>query len=235
MVKRHTLTHADNVYVGDAYYTKYAASHGGRRGVQMMPVYVVEFGAVDAIDADGVAAALTSTGSGTATLATALGSTPTFDVPRNVVITSTGGDDSGITFTITGTDEYGETLVEAIAGPTNNSTSSGLKAFKTITSVAFDGNITSTNLSIGPGDVLGLPVKIANTGDVVSQTRNGVASTGVFVAADTTDAATATTGDVRGTFAVDTATDGSNYYTVAITLSANQVKADAWGVDQYGG
>jgi len=64
------------------------------------------------------------------------GNVATMDVPRPVIITSTG-DDSGRTFTVTGTNTYGDTISETITGP-NASTARGVRHFKTITSVAID-------------------------------------------------------------------------------------------------
>src|SRR3546814_16426243 len=48
----------------------------------------------------------------------------TFDVPRNVVITGAASVTS-VTFTITGTDVFGDDLVETITGPTGATAASG--------------------------------------------------------------------------------------------------------------
>ena len=57
----------------------------------------------------------------------------TLDVPRNIVVDSGGVDTAVLTFT--GTDEYGNTVVESI---TLNGTTAvaGKKAFKTVTGVS---------------------------------------------------------------------------------------------------
>lgn len=60
------------------------------------------------------------------------------------------GNISGVTFTITGTDENGDALVEIITGP-NATTVTTTGYFKTITQVAVDGAV-GTNTSIGTTD-----------------------------------------------------------------------------------
>jgi len=81
---------------------------------------------------------------------------PTKSVSRNVRITS-GGDDSLLTFTVTGYDLYGYPMSEAITGA-NNGIASGKKAFKYISAVTHTGSVATT-LSVGTGDVIGLPIR----------------------------------------------------------------------------
>lgn len=132
---------------------------------------------------------------------------PTKALSRNVRITS-GGDDSGITFTVIGYDLYGYPMSETITGA-NTTVASGAKAFKYISSVTHTGTVAST-ITIGTGDVIGLPLRSDYFGDLRIVYNNTVitASTG-YTAAVTTDPATTTTGDVRGTYALQTASNGS--------------------------
>jgi flagellar hook-associated protein 2 len=58
-------------------------------------------------------------------------------------ITSTGGNESSNSFTIVGTDLSGLAQTEVITGPVVNGTSSGLKTFKTITSITPTSNTAS--------------------------------------------------------------------------------------------
>ena len=58
-------------------------------------------------------------------------------------ITSTGGNESSNSFTIVGTDLSGVVQTEVITGPVVNGTSSGLKTFKTITSITPTSNTAS--------------------------------------------------------------------------------------------
>lgn len=233
-MSRHTITHAAQVYRGDAYYSAY--SPDGRRGWEMPKLQTVEFGQVDTLDADGVCVNASATGAATlpATGALVSGGVATFDIARNVTITSTG-DESGITFTVTGTDHYGETLVEAVTGP-NNTTVNGVKAFKTVTSVAVDGATTSSAVDVGMGDVMGLPFRLNDLGKFLGLYIDGdpVGSTPVagFSAAGTS---TATTADVRGTVTATTAPNGTRYFSALMIINDDSTKANLFGAAQFGG
>lgn len=136
---------------------------------------------------------------------------------RNVRITS-GGNDSGITFTVKGYDVYGYPMTENITGA-NIGVASGKKAFKWITSVTHTGSVAST-MSIGTGDVYGFPLRVDSFGYVyiVWAGTTIVASTG-FTAADTTNPATSTTGDMRGTYATQSASNGTNKLEIGVALN----------------
>lgn len=131
---------------------------------------------------------------------------PTKALSRNVRITS-GGNDSGISFLVVGYDLYGYPMSEAITGA-NAGVASGVKAFKYITSITPSGAAAST-VTAGTGDVFGLPIR----SDFFPFTRifwNNAAITAAtgFTAAVTTTATT-TTGDIRGTYNVQSASDGT--------------------------
>lgn len=81
---------------------------------------------------------------------------PTKAVARNVRITS-GSDDSGITFTVSGYDLYGYPMSEAITGA-NAGIASGKKAFKYISAITHTGSVAGT-VKAGTGDVYGLPLR----------------------------------------------------------------------------
>lgn len=89
----------------------------------------------------------------------------TADVPRNVVAAWTG---TGV-LTITGTDRYGNAMVESSASGTSLN---GKKAFKTVTGISSSANITS--LTVGTGKKIGLPVFLPSTGHVVAVMQDGV-------------------------------------------------------------
>ena len=133
--------------------------------------------------------------------------TNTLDVPRNVVAAWT----TSAKITVTGTDVYGQTLTESMASAGTSFT--GNKAFKTVTKIVTDTDITG--LTAGTGTKLGLPFFLPSTGHVIARMESGAAVTnGTLVAGAATAASTSTTGDVRGTFAPNTAPDGSVTYTV---------------------
>lgn len=131
---------------------------------------------------------------------------PTKAIARNVRITS-GGNDTGITFLVVGYDVYGYPMSEAITGASGG-VASGAKAFKYIASITPSGAVAST-ASAGTGDVIGLPLRADYFGQLLINYPDTVitASTG-FTAAVTTTAST-TTGDVRGTYALQTASNNS--------------------------
>ena len=83
--------------------------------------------------------------------ALASGGAVTFDNPRNVTITS-GGNDSGITFTVTGTDASGAALVETITGA-NADIATGTSIFATVTQIAAVGN-PAGNVEAGSGTTI---------------------------------------------------------------------------------
>lgn len=106
---------------------------------------------------------------------------------------------TGGAFTIAGYDVYGQAMTETItaaagAGPTN-----GKKAWKWITSVT--PNFTDAhNYSVGTTLITGINVAADVAGYVyVWVSGTGITSNLTLTAADTTNPATKTTGDVRGT------------------------------------
>jgi hypothetical protein len=146
---------------------------------------------------------------------------PTKAIARNVRITS-GGNDSGITFTVAGYDLYGYPQTEAITGA-NAGVASGKKAFKFVSSITPSGAVAST-ASAGTGDVYGFPLLSSFWGDTDIVWNNAwiTANTG-YLAADTTSPATSTTGDVRGTYAVQSASDGTKRLMVFVAPSINNL------------
>lgn len=177
--------------------------------------YIVDFGAVDAASANAVflSAALTAAGSVTPVVPTgalAVSGVATFDVPRNVVAAWTGTS----VITVTGTDEFGVVIRESSASGTSLT---GKKAFKTVTGISVSADVTA--LTVGTGVVLGLPVfQPYAAGNVVKEIQDGAnATAGTFVAGVTTTA-TATTGDVRGTWAPNGTPNGTINFATVILL-----------------
>lgn len=111
----------------------------------------------------GVHAAITDTGSAQLEVDTGITSPP---CPRNVTATAggTAGDIGAIQVTVRGTNYKDEDIEETLPAFTANSAGTvvGSKAFKTVTDFdlpAHDG--TGATTSIGWGDKLGLPFKLA--------------------------------------------------------------------------
>jgi hypothetical protein len=128
-----------------------------------------------------------------------------------------GGNDSGITFTVTGWDIYGFPMTETITGA-NAGTANGAKAWKYISTITHTGTVAGT-LTIGTQDVIGFPFQVLRFGRVAINYNNaGITANTGFTAAVTTSPATSTTGDVRGTYALQSASDGTKTIQVFITI-----------------
>lgn len=152
------------------------------------------------------------------TAATVNGSTRyRLDIPRNIRLTSSGND-SGITFLISGYDRYGSAMSELVTGA-NAGVAAGAKAFYEITSIYASAAAAGT-VSAGTGDVLGLPYAVPTANYVVGVNWAGTLArdAGTFVAAVNT-AATTTTGDVRGTYVPSSATNASRRLTITLYLA----------------
>lgn len=184
--------------------------------------FLMNLGAPDTADADGISASQSVTTLVAALLDGAVGAT--LDVARNVVGSWTGT----AVVTVTGYDEYGNVMKESSASGT---TFTGKKAFKKITSIIPVGSITAA--TFGTGDVLGLPAFLPGTGNVVKELQDGVAATaGTPVAGiRTAGGSTATTGDVRGTYDPSAACDGDKVFQLIVALPDPAYL----GIDQYAG
>lgn len=124
---------------------------------------------------------------------------------RNVRITTASGDTA--VYTVVGYDVYGYPMSEAITA-NGATTVSGAKAFKYIKSVTPVGTVGAT-VTVGTGDVFGFPLFSNSFYDVqISWNAGAIAATTGYTAGVATTATT-TTGDVRGTYAVQSASDGS--------------------------
>lgn len=160
------------------------------------------------------------------------GTTATISIydPRTIISRAVSvasvGNDSTATFTVAGFDYLGYPMTETITGA-NIGTANGKKAFKYIQSVTPHGTLSGSNVTVGTQDVFGFPLKAENFGQTRIVWNNGVitANTG-FTAPDTTSPATATTGDVRGTYAVQSASDGTKKLQIYVTTPV-------WGLPNY--
>lgn len=133
----------------------------------------LDLGAPDTADADGIVESqdLTSAGVYSTLAFNGVYGDPygnayaILDVPRNVVASWTGT----AILTVTSEDEYGDVIVEKSGSGTSFT---GKKAVKRITSIAVSANVTS--LTVGTGDVLGLPVFVEKVGQILGELKDGV-------------------------------------------------------------
>lgn len=141
------------------------------------------------------------------------------DVARNVI----GAWTTASTVTVTGTDAYGAAQTEAQTG----TAFTGKKAFMTITKITSSAAITAA--TFGFGNVLGLPFRVSS-GGFFAPTFDDAADAGTFVKPDLTMPATATTGDVRGTYAPAGTLNGAKYVGALIMPSNPATVIGAFGV-----
>lgn len=216
----------------------------GAKGFDTASAVLHSLGSPVALDADGLIVAATSTelpNNTSRTYTTAnIGTSPCdgvnttwiLDVPRNVSLQVTHGSSIvAMTCLVSGKDEYNQDMSEllTITATGTDKTAAGLKAFKKITSVRFTsaGNATTNTANLGWGDVLGLPfVMTINT--IIREWRAGtVATAGTIAVAVTTDPATTTTGDVRGTLLPNAACNSTLHQVLFIPTSLT-----SYGVNQ---
>ena len=152
---------------------------------------------------------------------------------RTLLFTSVGND-SAATVAIVGVDVYG-VLVHETVTLSNATTASSKKALKAVVSITPAGTLSGANLSVGTTDVFGFAlaayefqfVQIYWNATLIS------ANTG-YTAPVTTSPATATTGDVRGTYAVQSASDGTKKLQVFVTPQVwNNTATTLFGVKQF--
>lgn len=209
-------------------------------GMETTPTYVYSVVPLT-LQTDNVAAGQTITGSVTMTLTAGTGITTTtingstyyvLDVPRNLRITGATASVTASVVTVTGKDVYFQTMTETVTGPTGTATTAGIKAFKYILSATASGNTVSA-ISVGTGDVLGFPYRVAALGQtIIWDALNLITNSTGLTVADTTTPATSLTGDVRGTYAMAAASNGSRRVTVWIpNFSPDSVEA-IYGVTQ---
>ena len=117
------------------------------------------FGTVDATDPNGLSTAASISGAAALTLNGALIADSKYTTGDNIgqVITIlSAGDDSGITFTIVGTDANGDALTEVVTGA-NAGTASSSGYFNTVdsitTSASSAGNVSAGVAATGTGTV----------------------------------------------------------------------------------
>ena len=155
------------------------------------------------------------------------------DVPRAIRVNCAT---TARAFTVSGFDYYGQAMSEVITVAVAGTAVTGLKAFYQVSSVTIAGSATA--VVVGTSDVLGIPVRVANVAYVASVKSNNTLAqdAGTFVAADTATATT-TTGDVRGTYAPATASNGIVRTVMGILLPGiavgpNATRVGALGVTQ---
>lgn len=127
-------------------------------------------------------------------------------VPRNVLLTPGGttGDVESCVVTVTGTNIYNATITETLTFAANASTATtGAKAFKTVSSVAFPADCESGGFaatwSLGYGEKLGLDKCLDYAGDLIFSEVAGVYETTRATVVADDDEVEKNTADFNGT------------------------------------
>lgn len=152
---------------------------------------------------------------------------------RQLIFTSVGND-STATVAVVGVDVYGYIIHETVT-LANATTVNTKKCYKGVVSITPAGTLSGSNLSVGTTDVyeFGLAVyefqfvQIYWAGALIS------ANTG-YTAPVTTSPATALTGDVRGTYATQSASNGTNKLQIFVRPQPwNLTAVGLFGVAQF--
>lgn len=150
---------------------------------------------------------------------------PTKAIARNIQIASVG-DDRTATFTVTGNDIFGYPMTETITGANTGATAAGKKAFKFVRSITPAGTPSGSNVSVGQGDTFGFPLYVPSFiyADIVWNAAVIAAqSTGTFTYGVTTNPATSTTGDVRGTWLASSASDNTKRLQISLSVATANI------------
>lgn len=230
---KQVLSKADQLYWGNLQNLPSIREHG-HSGVPIRLPSLISLGAPDTADADGICASQNLTALGVASVDTdaagaiaAAALAGVLDVPRNIVAAWTGT----AVLTVTGTDLYDNTVVESSASGTSFA---GKKALKTVTDFSVSGDVTG--LTIGTGNVLGLPFRVNGLYNCLAfYADNTEELASATLVAAVTVAATATTGDVRGTITPNTIPNGSVEFRLWAAIDDPNSLPGLLGVSQYAG
>lgn len=145
---------------------------------------------------------------------------------RNVVITVTHASAVvAMSGTITGTDQFGNTITEAWSVTTGGTskTFTGKKAFSTVTQITevVAADASANSIVAGSGVVFGLELPASSIVIVAEEEDGAVPTAGVLVAASS-----ASTADRYGTYAPNSAPNGSLVFVVYYLVDAPELAAD---------
>lgn len=223
----HRISVSDNIRVGGAEAPTRDKNSLGvpLNGAEGQHFVNVSLGAPAAAAANNVALSQAVVGPGAPVVlngALVTGGVATLDVARNVVAAWT----NAAVLTVTGKDEYGQTMSEVSASGTSFT---GNKAFKTITSIAISASVTG--LTAGTGAKLGLPYRPEVGGFLRGILGENTADAGTYAAPER-GASTTGTNDVRGTYTTAGAMNGANVYRVSLAIRGGPDAFYAYGIPQ---
>lgn len=150
---------------------------------------------------------------------------------RAISITGVGAGAGG-NFLVTCADCYGYTWTQLVTVAAGVNTVATLKTAKFVISVVPQFT-DAQNYSVNTTDVFGFPLRCADFTEVMIWWNNALitANTG-FTAAVTTSPSTNLLGDVRGKYAVQSASDGTKRLSIAISPGQATLAGSYYGVSQ---
>ena len=165
---------------------------------------------------------------------------PRQGVARALQYVSSSASDTTVTLTVKGWDIFGIPMTETI---TLNGTTPvlGKKAFGFVQSVTTGVASLVGNISVGTTDTLGINFRADSFSylEVYVNDAGITANTG-FTKADITPVATATTGDIRGTYTMQSASNGSTRVVINVMpspfqwdIETNTFPQPIWGQTQF--
>lgn len=157
---------------------------------------------------------------------------PAGALARAIAITAVASATGGV-FTVAGADYYGYPMTQTITAVAN-STVNGLKAFKFVFSVTPGVTDNSHNYSVGTADVFGLPLVANQFCDSEFYWNNVLGLFATYTAPDATIPATAATGDVRGTIAPSSGSDGTKRLEIFQALTLGMVSNANLAIGMFG-
>ena len=262
MTTRHTLTHADELYLGDVYHSGYTPD--GRRGFALSHMYVHEYGVIPAKDDDLIIDAATGAecpDTETVTYTTATDGTSPLDngdgrydvvsiqatdgatysvydleVPRNIISKVTHGSAVvAMTILYSGFDDYFEPMSELHTATAlgTSKTITGKKAFRYLASAALTAAADAEANTVNVGVGDSIGLPVRVTNkNQVIARVDGAADAATTTIAVDTDPATTATGDVRGTVAFSSAANGTADQSVWIAVPYHDTKENTFGITQ---
>jgi len=179
----------------------------------------------------------------TSTNAVTIGGVSYVDLGMARLLTASGADGNvvSVSMTIRGLEEMvlldgtlsaGKAMTQTINGPTATAAVATTKAFRYVRDVTAAAD-TVGQVSIGFNDTLGFPYKVPYVGAVqMNYDGTVITSSAGYTAPVTTSPATAFTGDVRGTYALQSAANGIKRFVATIWLVDPNTTTAIYGVPQ---
>lgn len=152
---------------------------------------------------------------------------------RAISMSGAGASSAAVVATVQGMTNYRELVTATISSTAGTGAYNSAQTMRFVRSIAVSGN-TVSGVSFGTADIFGFPYRVDNFADVVLNWSSGLitAVTG-FTAAVTTSPATVSTGDTRGTYATQSASNGVKMLNAFIFIRNPDTTTGAYGVTKF--